>query len=259
MYTIGQIANILGISRDKLRYYEEKGILIPVQNKDNNYRQYDLKDIDTILAIQFYRSLDLEFKNIKKLHKKSNIKDIEYVLDEKYNQVIEEIKRLNTIVNRIEKAKKGCNDINKWLNKFIIKPMAPIEILGEISNSRAYNEFDVIHKNRNNDVAIIKSLKRYIKFNDEQIESSKMLVTKDIESGNIEKSNDILEYEKCLYTIVEDDAATKGIMQKTYEQSLEWIYNNNYKHEGIAILSMLLIEFHEGRAKSYLEVYIPIK
>ena len=74
MYTIGQIANITGLSKDKLRYYEEKGILKPIQNKDNNYRQYNHKDVDIVLAIEFYRSLDLDFKTIKKIHKESNIK-----------------------------------------------------------------------------------------------------------------------------------------------------------------------------------------
>ncbi|MDP4090971.1 MAG: MerR family DNA-binding transcriptional regulator, partial [Bacillota bacterium] len=45
MYTIGQIANIMGISRDKLRYYEEKGVLNPKQNDENNYRKCDFEDI----------------------------------------------------------------------------------------------------------------------------------------------------------------------------------------------------------------------
>lgn len=80
MYTIGQISNILGISKDKLRYYEEKGILVPMQCYENNYRQYGLKDIITVLSIEFYRSLDMDFKTIKKIHHQNDIKDIEHIL-----------------------------------------------------------------------------------------------------------------------------------------------------------------------------------
>lgn len=256
MFTIGQIAKIMGISRDKLRYYEEKEILIPKQNKDNNYRQYEDKDIDIVLAIDFYRSLDLKFEIIKKLHKQSNIKDIQYILDEKYHEVIKEIDRLNALVNRIEKVKKGCNDIEKYLNKYIIRPMAPIKILGEMSDFREYSQFNVIHENRNElcEDSIVKSLKRYITFNDEGIEASKMLITKDIDLGNSDGNNNILKYEKCLYTIVEDG---QGVMERTFKESKEWIYINSYQHKGIAILSMLLMEFHVG--KTYLEVYIPIE
>lgn len=58
MYTIGQLAHILGINRDKLRYYEEKGILAPAQDGGNHYRQYSVNDFNTVLLIEFYRSLD---------------------------------------------------------------------------------------------------------------------------------------------------------------------------------------------------------
>lgn len=261
MYTIGQIANITGISRDKLRYYEEKEILIPTQDDGNNYRQYVDRDIDTVLLIEFYRSLDLDFKTIKKLHKLCNIKDIECILDKKHNEVTKEIGRLNTIINRIETAKKGCNDIQKYLNKFTIKPMNPMKILGEISDYRAYNEFEVIHENRDelDEASVIKSLKRYITFTEKGIESNKMFVTKNIDCDNNEEGNDILQYEKCVYTIVQDGVHNKDVMEETFLKSLSWIYSKGYRHKGIAIISMLLMVYDEGIGKSYLEVYIPIE
>lgn len=259
MYTIGQIANIMAISKDKLRYYEEKGILSPIQNEENNYRRYDLKDIDTVLAIEFYRSLDLEFKTIKELHKESDIKDIECTLDKKHNEVMKEIHRLNAIVDRIEKAKKACNDIEKYLNKYTIRSMNPVKILGEISDFRAYKEFEVIHENRNelDEAPIIKSLKRYITFTDYGIESNKMLVTKDIDCDD--DGDNILQYEKCIYTIVEDGLHYKDVMEETFLEGKEWCHSNGYRHKGIAIISMLLIGYHEGIGKSYLEVYVPIE
>ena len=33
MYTIGQVAKFLGISRDTIKFYEEKGLVKPQQNK----------------------------------------------------------------------------------------------------------------------------------------------------------------------------------------------------------------------------------
>ncbi len=261
MYTIGQIANIMGISRDKLRYYEEKGILKPTQNDNNNYRQYDLKDMDTVLAIEFYRSLDLEFKDIKKLYRQSDIKEIEGVLDKKHDKVMKEIARLNTVISRIEKARRACNDIEKYLNRYTVRAMAPIKILGEISDFRAYNEFENLHENRNElgDTSIIKSLKRYITFTDEGIESNKMIITKDIECEDNKEEDNILQYEKCAYTIVEDGIHNKDVMEETFKKSLEWGHQNGYRHKGIVIIGMLLIEYDGYIGKSYLEVYAPIE
>lgn len=261
MYTIGQVSSITGISKDKLRYYEEKGILKPVQNDENNYRQYDDKDIDNVLSIELYRSLDLDFKTIEGFYKKSSLKDLEGILDKKRNDVVNEINRLNGIVKRIDKAKEGYNDIKKYLNKYTVRPMPPVEILGEISDYRAYDEFDVVQKNRNElqDNSIIKGMRRYMTFNNEGITESKMLITKDLEDGEAEGKSNILKYEKCLYTIVED-SIHKDCTPDVFINSRKYIYDHNYKHKNIVILRMIAVEpIEEGSIKSYLGVYIPIQ
>lgn len=261
MYTIGQMAGILGISRDKLRYYEEKGILVPEQNVENNYRQYDFNDIDTVLTIEFYRSLDLEFKSIKKIHSDCDLKGIQNILDKKYNQVIKEIERLNSVAKRIEKAQKACNDIKKYLNKFVIKEMPKVRVLGEISDFRAYDEFEIVHENKNglDETPIIKTLKRYITFNETGIVTNKMLITKDLEDDNIGDQDKVLSYSKCAYTIVEDGPGEKDAMPETFAKSGEWVYANGFIPKGSAIISILLLEHIEGVTKSYLEVYIPLQ
>ena len=175
MYTIGQIANIIRISKDKLRYYEEKGILVPTQNNENNYRQYNCNDIDIVLAIEFYRSLDLEFKTIKKIFSEYDLKGVENILDQKHSNVMKEIERLNIVAKRIEKAQKSFEDIKKYLNKFVIKAMPKLKVLGEISDFRAYDEFEVVHENKKGleEAPIIKTLKRYITFNETGIKTNK--------------------------------------------------------------------------------------
>ena len=39
-YKIGDVAKILGISPDLLRYYEKKGVVKPVKHRSNDYRYY---------------------------------------------------------------------------------------------------------------------------------------------------------------------------------------------------------------------------
>ena len=45
-YKIGDVAGILGISPDLIRYYEEKGVVSPAKDPNNNYRYYDTWDIN---------------------------------------------------------------------------------------------------------------------------------------------------------------------------------------------------------------------
>lgn len=265
MYTIGQVSSITGISRDKLRYYEEKGILKPVQNDENNYRQYDDKDIDNILSIEVYRSLDLDFKTIEGFYKKSSIKESESILDKKRNDVVNEINRLKGIVKRIDKTKEGYNDIKKYLNKYTVRPMPPIEILGEISAYRAYDEYTVVQKNRNElqDNSIMKGMRRYMTFDNERMTDSKMLIVKDLEDGEDEGKSNILKYEKCVYTIFED-GYIKGcspdiVMKREKYKSEKYMYDHNYKHKNIAILRIIAIEPTEEGPNAYTGVYIPIQ
>ena len=53
MYTIGQVAKFLGMSRDTLKFYEEKGLARPVQDQENDYRHYSEFDIWDVITTNF--------------------------------------------------------------------------------------------------------------------------------------------------------------------------------------------------------------
>jgi DNA-binding transcriptional MerR regulator len=48
---IGEVANITGVPQRKIRYWDEKGLIEPV-DKDSTYRQYDYLNIKKIVLIQ---------------------------------------------------------------------------------------------------------------------------------------------------------------------------------------------------------------
>ena len=48
---IGEVANLTGVPQRKIRYWDEKGIIEPV-DKTSTYRQYDYLNIKKIVLIQ---------------------------------------------------------------------------------------------------------------------------------------------------------------------------------------------------------------
>ena len=42
-YTIGELAKILGITPETIRYYERKGIIASIHDEKTNYRYYTVK------------------------------------------------------------------------------------------------------------------------------------------------------------------------------------------------------------------------
>ena len=63
-FSIGDVEKLTGISKDRLRYYEEKRLIIPGRNEDNSYRVYDIEEILKLLGIQLYRAMDMSVKDI---------------------------------------------------------------------------------------------------------------------------------------------------------------------------------------------------
>ncbi len=70
MYTIGQVAKFLGVSRDTLKFYEEKNLVKPKQDIENGYRKYNHFDIYDITTVNFYREIDIEIKKNSGIKKK---------------------------------------------------------------------------------------------------------------------------------------------------------------------------------------------
>jgi DNA-binding transcriptional MerR regulator len=66
-YTISQISKILDIPADTLRYFEKKGIIKPIINKQNNYRLYDAWDVNFLVEYKYYRSMEYSMAEVIKI------------------------------------------------------------------------------------------------------------------------------------------------------------------------------------------------
>lgn len=65
MYTVKELADLAGITRRTLHYYDEKGLLKPSMVGEKGYRFYDDTALLRLQQILFYREMDLELSKIK--------------------------------------------------------------------------------------------------------------------------------------------------------------------------------------------------
>ena len=63
-YKIGDVARILGISTDLIRYYEKKGVVTPVKDKNNDYRYYDTWDINYLIGCLWFKNFGFNIDHI---------------------------------------------------------------------------------------------------------------------------------------------------------------------------------------------------
>lgn len=64
-FSVRQLAAAAGVSARTLHYYDEIGLLKPVRNPDNGYRQYDRKAMLRLQHILFLRELGLSLEEIQ--------------------------------------------------------------------------------------------------------------------------------------------------------------------------------------------------
>jgi MerR family transcriptional regulator, thiopeptide resistance regulator len=66
-YTVKQLAELAGITSRTLHHYDEIGLLKPASVGENNYRYYDEQSLFRLQQILFYREMDLDLVQIKKI------------------------------------------------------------------------------------------------------------------------------------------------------------------------------------------------
>ena len=126
MIKIGELSNITGISIQTIRYYENEGLISPIEvDRWTNYRYYDESSIIRLSEISYLKDLGFSLKEIKNLN--------EETIRDKISQVKLNIKKLTKNIEKlsaIRKEKGGffmknfVNDeqvIGKWKKLAIVK------------------------------------------------------------------------------------------------------------------------------------------
>ena len=101
-YTISQIAEMFNITTNKIRFYEKKGLLVPIRQSDNQYRKFNEDDIVKLQSILLYRSIGLSIDSIKNILKNNEKENYLTNFNNQWKLVNDEIHRLNIIRKSLE-------------------------------------------------------------------------------------------------------------------------------------------------------------
>jgi DNA-binding transcriptional MerR regulator len=102
-YTIKKLADMSGISRRTLRYYDEMGLLKPNSINSSGYRVYTQKEIDKLQQILFYRQLGVSLKNIQNIVNSGDFDELK-ALREHHKRLLQEREELILLINNVEKT-----------------------------------------------------------------------------------------------------------------------------------------------------------
>lgn len=101
-YTIKEIATMLGIGIDAIRFYEKKGLVHPQQNPNNRYRQYTMHNILELLDVIYYRELDLSIADITEIFQTNTKETMKQLLEEKRKNAEKRIRYERQLIKKIQ-------------------------------------------------------------------------------------------------------------------------------------------------------------
>lgn len=109
-YKIGDVAKILGISPDLLRYYEKKGVVMPMKDKHNDYRYYDFWDINFLLDCLWFKNFGFSIDQISEMVQIPSAEELDTLFLNKEDELHATIERCQMLLRRSEEHR---NDLKK--------------------------------------------------------------------------------------------------------------------------------------------------
>lgn len=118
---ISELAKHFNVSVRTLQYYDNMGILKPTEVTEKGYRFYDESSVSTMEKILQYRQFGFSLESISKLLSeenpvKSGLRRDLLLQKRKYEQ---EIKRLNSVINDIDRELAKPVKLDNWFDKIL--------------------------------------------------------------------------------------------------------------------------------------------
>lgn len=88
-YTIGELAKILGVTAETIRYYERKNIIQPIHDENSGYRYYIAWDLHMLIRARCYLGFGFNIEQVKEILRKESIEKIDDLLS-KQEEIIQE-------------------------------------------------------------------------------------------------------------------------------------------------------------------------
>jgi DNA-binding transcriptional MerR regulator len=116
-YKIGDVAKILGISPDLLRYYEKKGVVKPVKDRNNDYRYYEAWDINFLIDCLWYKQFGYGLEQVAKIVSQSTYQDILGTIEDKDAELEATIRHQEMLLKRLRQHREEVSRAKALLGK----------------------------------------------------------------------------------------------------------------------------------------------
>ena len=259
-YPSSRVYKGLGLTRDTLRYYEELGILSPVKNEENSYREYSINDIMNLLAIDFYKKRGVTPKELKKVKEENRPETYQQLFLKKRLEIQETIRQQRQMLKKLEETIVFMDSIDQNINVLQIREFPLYEIEEEISsiaNFKEYGDTVLKHTNISEDDIFSNMVKALIIDENGYLDSMGYFIKKATQK---QQGKRYLEHGAAIYVMIEDfENGGEHLMEEMFIKCTEWAKYHDKKIKGVVYLRSKCISWLGTSMKIHLECWIPIE
>lgn len=116
-YKIGDVAKILGISPDLLRYYQKKGVVMPTMGENNNYRYYDAWDINFLIDCLWFKNFGFGIEQTARLVTQSSFDDVLADMEQKQDEIRRSIRHRQMLLERADQYFASMRQVKEMVGR----------------------------------------------------------------------------------------------------------------------------------------------
>lgn len=130
-YTIGEVAELLQVSRDTLRFYEKKKLVSPKKG-ENGYRYYSEEDIRMLLDLVFLRRLQYSIQDIREICQNGSIRYMRDFLDLRIEEEERLIHNHQKMLRQLIYSRYIREKVMHFLHQYTVCPIPKTYIFSEM-------------------------------------------------------------------------------------------------------------------------------
>lgn len=248
-YTIGDVSQRLGISRDTLRFYEKKGMIKP-QKQDNGYRSYSYEDIRRLMDILFFRRFNFSIEEINHVLNHGSYHLVIDLVEQKIEEEKRHLEQHRQALTHLQYADRLYMNIDRYTNNYDIRPMPAFYMVDDDYLSKLPEVYDLCY-----------IFEEYnLKGPEPRLADQHMMIS--AQTASIVKiehklGNRIFSLENpCIYTVLESDS--RSPCPESLSSVCKWAKANGHKPLGRAYTGYLLNCAKDGKLVYYIEAYFPL-
>lgn len=114
MYAIGELSRLTGVKVPTIRYYEQAGLIAPLERSEGNQRRYGAREVERLNFIRHARDLGIRPDAIRELlelsaHPEEPCKRADAIAREHLTAVREKIARLRGLEAELARIASHCD------------------------------------------------------------------------------------------------------------------------------------------------------